>query len=302
VRSRQVAAVAALVVVTAAAVVTVVTYLNTPHPKNTTTAGGTPTPAPAGTEPGPVGSAPSPSPSPSGSPAPSTTPTVRSGGHRVPGAVLDLTNWKLTLPVAASGSSKAQEIVQPQLAGYAIAPYFTVTGAGDGVVFQANAGGATTSGSGYPRSELREMASGGSQPASWSTTSGTSTMTLRAAVTHLTAAKPQVTVAQIHDSSDDVLVIRLDGPHHLYAEHNGTDYGDLDNGYVLGTPFTAQLTASGGHIRISYNGVSTVDYPVSSSGDYFKAGCYTQSNTSKGDAASAYAEVVIYRLDVTHTG
>jgi hypothetical protein len=290
------------VVVVAAAVFAVVAYFNTAHP-TVTAAGGTPTPASAGTEPGPVASAPSPSPtgSPSTRPSPSATPTPRSGGHGMPGGVLNLTNWKLTLPVAANGSSKAQEILQPQLANYAITPYFTVNGGGDGVVFQANAGGATTSGSGYPRSELREMTSGGAKQASWSTTSGTSTMTVRTAITHLTSAKPQVTVAQVHDDSDDVLVIRLDGPHHLYAEHDGTNYGDLDNGYILGTPFTAQMTASGGHIRISYNGVSKVDYPVSGSGNYFKAGCYLQSNTSKGDAPGAYAEVVIYRLDVTHT-
>jgi poly(beta-D-mannuronate) lyase len=301
-RGRLLAAAAAAVVV-AAAVVAVVAFLNTPPP-TVTAAGGTPTPGPASTEPGPVPSAVSPSPtgSPSTRPPPSAAPTPRSGGHGLPGGVLNLTNWKLTLPIAADGSSKAQEIVQPQLASYSVAPYFTVNGGGDGVVFQANAGGATTSGSGYPRSELREMASGGARPASWSTTSGTSAMTVRTAITHLTSVKPQVTVAQIHDDSDDVLVIRLDGPHHLYAEHNGTNYGDLDTGYVLGTPFTAAMTASGGHIRISYNGVSKVDYPVSSSGDYFKAGCYTQSNTSKGDAPSAYAEVVIYRLDVSHTG
>jgi hypothetical protein len=79
-----------------------------------------------------------------------------------------------------------------------------------GVVFQANAGGATTSNSGYPRSELREMAAGGATEASWSTTSGTSTMTERLAITHLTTAKPQVTVGQVHDGSDDVLVVRLD--------------------------------------------------------------------------------------------
>jgi len=176
-----------------------------------------------------------------------------------------------------------------------------VNSAGTGVVFEANAGGVTTSNSGYPRSELREMTGGGQNEASWSTTSGHHTMLIRAAVTHLTVAKPQVTVAQVHDSSDDVLVIRLDGPHHLYAEHNGTDYGDLDTNYQLGTVFTAQFDISGGHIRISYNGVPKVDRAVSSSGDYFKAGCYTQSNTSKGDAPDAYAQVVIYTLVVTHS-
>jgi Alginate lyase len=304
---RRLVAAAVAVVLTATAVVAAVAFLGAPD-NTANTAGGTPTPASSSTE--PAATAPDPSPatssstSPSGSPSPrpSGSSTTRSGGHSLPGTILDLTNWKLTLPVAANGSSKAEEIVQPQLAGYRLDPYFMVNGGGDAVAFRAHAGGATTSGSGYPRSELREMTGGGAGQASWSTTSGTSTMTVRAAVTHLTTAKPQVTVAQVHNASDDVLVVRLDGPHHLYAEHDGTDYGDLDTGYVLGTPFTAEVTASGGHIRISYNGVSKVDYPVSGSGNYFKAGCYTQSNTSKGDKPDAYAEVLVYRLAVTHTG
>ncbi len=245
---------------------------------------------------------PSPSPSPSVSARPSSTPVPTgsraAGAHGLPSTLLDLTNWKLTLPIG--GSHKPTEIEQPALAGYSVSPYFVLNPAGTGVVFQANAGGVTTSNSGYPRSELREMTGGGRDEASWSTTSGTSTMVVREAVTHLTVAKPQVTVAQVHDDEDDVLVVRLDGPHHLYAEHDGTNYGDLDTGYQLGTAFTVQVTASGGHIRISYNGVPKVDYAKSSSGDYFKAGCYTQSNPDKGDAADAYAQVVIYALTVTH--
>jgi hypothetical protein len=36
------------------------------------------------------------------------------------------------------------------------------------------------------------------------------------------------------------------------------------------------------------------------SGCYFKASAYTQSNTSKGDEPTAYGEVIIYDLSVTH--
>jgi hypothetical protein len=264
---------------------------------------GTPAPGSA------VPSVPAPVSSPSGGASPtaaavSAPPTNGSSlapnGPSQPSGVFDLTNWKLTLPVTTGGSSKPQEILQPGLARFAMRPYFMVNAARTGVVFQANAGGATTSNSGYPRSELREMAAGGATEASWSTTSGTSTMTERLAITQLTAAKPQVTVGQVHDGSDDVLVVRLDGPHHLYAEHNGRNYGDLDTNYVLGTVFTVAMVASGGHIKIYYNGAQKVDYPIKSSGDYFKAGCYLQSNTSKGDAADAYAQVVIYGLRVTH--
>lgn len=126
-------------------------------------------------------------------------------------------------------------------------------------------------------------------------------MSVQLAITHLTVAKPQVTVAQIHHAGDDVLVVRLDGPGHLYVEHNGDDYGDLDTAYRLGSTFTVTFTVSGGHIRVSYNGVPKVDRVASSAADYFKTGRYTQSNTGKGDAPDGYAQMVNYRLTVTHS-
>ena len=74
----------------------------------------------------------------------------------LPAKVLDLANWKLTLP---SGE-------QPELATFKN-KFFHVDPKGDGVVFTAPAGGSTTSGSDYPRSELREMTDNGRNEASW---------------------------------------------------------------------------------------------------------------------------------------
>ena len=218
----------------------------------------------------------------------------------VPADVLDLTNWKLTLPVAAEDSDHAAEVEQPLLVTYT-SEYFRLTDAADGAVFRATVDGATTGGSQYPRSELREMTGDGAEKAAWSTTSGRHVLSLRAAITHLPVAKPQVVVAQVHDAEDDVLMIRLNGPRQLFVEHDGDNLGDLDADYVLGTPFDAEIVAENGRIAVFYNGVEKVDTAISSSGDYFKAGCYTQSNTSKGDEPDAYGETVIYRLNVTHS-
>jgi hypothetical protein len=229
----------------------------------------------------------------------------------VPAQILDLTNWKLTLPTAASGSTTAAEVAQPQLNSFVDTPWFDADSAGDGVAFRANAGGATTSGSGYPRSELREMTDNGSQEASWSTTSGTSTMVVREASTHLPAVKPQVVTAQIHDASDDVVEILADGlrsnsqgTYSICVRLNGAEQSKcLDDYYVQGTPFTLTMTAVAGVITIGYvNGStsSSMTYDRAQTGCYFKAGAYTQSNTSKGDAASAYGEDVIYGISVTH--
>lgn len=242
--------------------------------------------------------APAPSPGVSGNPpAPSPAPAT---GQRLPSQVLNLTNWKLTVPTDSNHDNIADEINQPELATYTSSPYFVANSAGDGVVFRAYANGATTSNSNYPRSELREMTNNGADEAKWSSTSGTHTMTIREAITHLPSVKPGVVAGQIHNASDDVIMIELNNKT-LYVENNGKNIGTLDANYALGTAFTVTIVASDGHLRVSYNGAQKVDFSKSGSGYYFKAGCYTQSNLSKGDSASAYAEVIIYGLSVSHT-
>ncbi len=220
-------------------------------------------------------------------------------GGNLPSGVLNLANSKLTLPIDTSHAGTPDEIKQPELATFQDGNYFYVNSARDGVVFTANCGGYTTSGSGYPRSELREMTSNGSINASWSTTSGTHTMEIRQAITHLPVVKPQVVAGQIHDAGDDVIVFRLEGSQ-LFIDQNGVNGPVLTTNYRLGDIFTAKFVARNGGVECYYNGRFIYTYPVSDSGCYFKAGCYTQSNTTKGDAPTAYGQVVIYNVSITH--
>jgi len=224
---------------------------------------------------------------------------------KLPSAVIDLTNWKLNIPVAGSnGFSK--EIMQPDLNGYAD-EYFHVNTAGDAVVFRAHANGVTTKGSTYPRSELREMQNNGKDKASWSIASGggTHTMMITQAVTHLPTQKPHVVVGQIHDADDDVIVFRLENKK-LFIDHNGTAGPVLTSDYHLGTKFTVQFVAGGDGVRCYYNGTLIETYPSTADGCYFKAGMYTQSKTTeKGGRedmydANAYGEVEIYYVIVSH--
>src|SRR6185503_11512401 len=217
----------------------------------------------------------------------------------LPSSVLNLTNWKLTLPVDTPRAGSPDEIRQPELAGFADTNYFRVNSARDGVVFVAHCGGATTSGSTYPRSELREMVGLGSGNASWSTLFGTHTMEITQAITHLPVVKPEVVAGQIHDANDDVIVFRLEGTK-LFINEHGTNGPMLTTSYRLGDVFTVKFVARNGGIECYYNGQYIYTYSVSALGCYFKAGCYTQSNTSRGDAPTAYGEVVIYGLSVTH--
>ncbi|GAA0645235.1 polysaccharide lyase family 7 protein [Kutzneria viridogrisea] len=221
-------------------------------------------------------------------------------GH--PAQVLDLKSWKLTLPTGSKGHPT--EVKQPALATYEAAPWFTPDAQCDGVRFRAAVNGVTTSGSGYPRSELREMSPDGSREASWSTTSGTSTLEVDEAVTHLPRTKDHVVTAQIHDRDEDVTVFRLEGSKLYVTKGDDTHYRLVTSDYRLGTRFRARFVAGGGQVRAYYNDQLVATTSVDSSGDYFKAGVYTQANCGNSEPCSAdnYGEVTVYGLRVSHQG
>jgi hypothetical protein len=230
--------------------------------------------------------------------------TTTGGGGSLPADVLNLTNWKITIPVDGSDSgSDADEIKQPQLATYSIDPYFKNNSTNTGVIFRAHTGGATTSGSGYPRSELREMTNNGATNASWSSGSGTHTMEIDQAITHLPVVKPHIVVGQIHDSGDDVIVFRLEGTK-LFIDINGNDGPTLNANYVLGTRFKVKFVVSNNQTKCYYNDALIYTHNQSYSGAYFKAGAYTQSSCTgtpgSSESCSAYGEVVIYNVTVSH--
>ena len=96
----------------------------------------------------------------------------RSNAHaqtRLPSSVLDLTDWKLTLPVEAPGSETAREVKRPELHSFSDRFFRVhVDPTGSGVVFTAPVEGATLPGRATHCSELREMTNGGTGNASWS--------------------------------------------------------------------------------------------------------------------------------------
>lgn len=222
-------------------------------------------------------------------------------GNALPSQVFDLTNWKLTLPIG-SGNTPT-EILQPQLETYSIDPWFHLNPEGTAIIFHVNHGGVTTSGSSNPRSELREMANDGKSQASWSSTSGTHTMTIEQKVTHLTNVKPEVVVGQIHDANDDITVFRLESNKLWITDGDNTHAFLVDGNYQLGTVFTVKIVVTGGVISYYYNDqLLTYNQHKSFSGAYFKAGNYLQSNPQKvpSESTSAYSEVEIYNVEVTH--
>jgi poly(beta-D-mannuronate) lyase len=207
----------------------------------------------------------------------------------VPSEVLDLSSWKLNLP------TDDQEVLPPQLAGFSD-PAFQVA---EAVAFTAECGGEAMPGSQYPRSELREMNPDGSN-AYWSTTVGQHTMNLTQRITHLPVVKQQLVFAQIHGDPEYLILAEID-QQALYVRYRNSIAGVLDTRYQHGTFFSLSIRASGGYVDVFYNGIHKVHQPLIADGCYFKAGCYLQSNVEKGDLPTAYGQVEISQLTVTHS-
>lgn len=232
------------------------------------------------------------------------TPPIVTAGYP---ADLISKDWYLTIPVLGP-KGYAAEIHQPDLATYAskffeLVPPTPTSPAG--IACRTWHGGATTSGSANPRSELREMAGGkGADKASWSSTKGRHQMTINGQVNRLTKVKPQTVIGQIHDDEDDVTVFRVEGGQ-LWLTKGDTTHGYLlDPAFALGKPYAIGFDVSGGVVSYTYNGaVVPFTCKVKTTGCYFKAGCYLQSNptTAPTEVATEYSEVILYSVSVTHT-
>jgi hypothetical protein len=204
-----------------------------------------------------------------------------------PAQVVDLRQWKIGLPTTV-------EINNPKLESYSDPSFQAV----QAVQFTVHCGDKAQPGSKYPRSELREMNADGSN-ASWSSTSGTHTMELTQRITHLPVVKPSLICGQIH-SADYLILIELTGKT-LAVRYVDNVVGVLDDSYQLGTSFDMKVVAANGYVDVYYNGVIKVHQAMAKTGCYFKAGCYLQSSTATGDVATAYGQVEISDLTISHS-
>jgi hypothetical protein len=259
--------------------------------------------------------------------APTTAPTTEPvRGCNYPAQVLDLTGWNVTVPTpggattANSGADadadpedvakakedekKAKEINQPELATFKAPPYFQVTPTCDSVAFRAPVNGITTSGSKYPRSELREMNPGGTETAEWSSSVGAHTFVVNEAFTALPQGKPNLVGVQIHDEDDDVSTFRLEGSNLYITEGDDTHHKLVTDKYVLGTRYEAKYIVSGDVIQAFYNGQLQTTMTKKFDKAYFKAGAYTQANCDDYTVqcnGSTYGETTVYSVHVEHS-
>jgi hypothetical protein len=86
--------------------------------------------------------------------------------------------------------------------------------------------------------------------------------------------------------------------------HDSTNYGLLEDKYVLGTEYTVKITTSDGIINVHYNDMTKpkLRIPAKCSTCFFKAGCYIQANLTKPDVRPEhFGEVHMSSLSVSHT-
>lgn len=209
--------------------------------------------------------------------------------------MIDLTNWSLTIPVG----NPAQIIKQPALNSYELDPWFVREG--ENLRFRANCGGGTTSGSSYPRCELREMKNGGRDPAKWSVKSGVHKMSLELSIDVVPLVKPEVVFSQVHGGSDDITVLKYDGKAGgiRYKVGDTTKSGILMP-YTLGQRLKVDAIAKGGYIYWYLNGVQKAKVASSSTTAYWKCPTYVQSNVERGDKPDAFGQCTLYSLEVSH--
>ena len=202
------------------------------------------------------------------------------------------------MPVDTARRGRPDEILQPDLSSFVDESHFYADATQGGVVFRSYIEGIPTKGSSYPRCELREMTADSNMKAEWSTEDpNLHTMVLKLAVTATPKVKPHVVCAQIHNAEPDLMMVRLEGKK-LFVERKPLGDVFLTRNYELGTFILLRIQAGQGRIKLWIDNELAMDWPVVAEGCYFKAGCYTQSNPSRGDRKGAYGEVIISTLEL----
>jgi Alginate lyase/RTX calcium-binding nonapeptide repeat (4 copies) len=233
-----------------------------------------------------------------------------------PSGNFDLSNWKITLPVDASGSTSGTAVEVKSLSGYQNSKYF-YTGSDGAMTFYAPVEGATTSGSNYARSELREM--NGSSTAAWKlSTGGTMSATLEVdAAPMRTGEGHKLVIGQIHGQNDEL--VRLywqDNKLHFNNDLSGSDNKEhsftfaADDGsqpdVSLHEKFSYTISVKNHDLNVDiyadgkvYHSHTTVNAVWDNDTFYFKAGAYLGANETNG---SGYGQTAFYGLAFNHNG
>jgi hypothetical protein len=231
--------------------------------------------------------------------------------------MINLTNWKLTLPIDKAGKNIGTAVEVYKLAGFNHVPYFEQPIDGS-LLFATPVDGSTTSGSKYPRSELREMA--GTKEAAWTIAKG-GIMSADMAVLEVPKLKNgklgHIVIGQIHGKNDELVrmyyepetktvnfhcdISGADGKEHVFKL---TDADGKEPSIEIGERFSYRIEAKAKLVTVTvfadgkvYSVKMTPHKKWSTDKFYFKGGVYSGVNETQG---TGVAKTVFYALDVTH--
>lgn len=224
---------------------------------------------------------------------------------------IDLSHWKLTLPVRASeneGGNPLEIVPSKLIAGYTHADYFRFDPDGT-MVFWCPVSGATTENTDYARTELREMLDPADDNVCWPAP-GTHVLNARCRVSEVPSSQ-KVIIGQIHGYSGKANpLIKLQffkGRIEALVKEKARKGKDLKltfNDVGLDKEFDYEIRLQDGLLRVSVNGASQMvnvfekDPEWASQSLYFKAGAYVQDNEGR---ASEGARVSFSKLTVSHS-
>ena len=216
------------------------------------------------------------------------------------GDVINLSIWKLVIPMDDNGDEVADEVSMPTLRLFEDPDFFHLSDDKDSVVFRARCDAPKSECSKYPRSELREMKKGGTGETSWGTNDGkVHNLTFSAAFLAVPDKSKDVVCARIADSEKDLLKVRLKG-RKLLIDREDAEPVILDEDYEPGTFFNLMIIADNGRIRALYERKQIMEWQVERDGLFFRVGCYTLSDPDKGDKPDSYGETAFKSVFVTH--
>ena len=204
----------------------------------------------------------------------------------------------------------------------ALAPYFTPAPGGTAVQFQSFMVGAIRPpdghghGSKYTRSELRELDSHGAKR-TWNGKDGTHILSGTTAVMHMPPKSRKICVAQIHGSVSDTLELRVEseddgtatgGFRWIAKLSNGNEHGPasatptVKDDYTLGDEVDWEIkVADSGTVTVTIDGKAHVVGKAALSEQFFKTGCYTQTNhNDSGNPEDEFEAITLRNLRLSH--
>ncbi|MGK2911124.1 MAG: polysaccharide lyase family 7 protein [Sphingobium sp.] len=224
-------------------------------------------------------------------------------------------DWTLALPVDSDGKTTGASSNIERLPTYQGSEYFR--SGDDSLVFRAMVDGATTKGTKYARSELRELTDG--KLAAWNLKQGgtmTATLKIDEAPTYFNGTPGKFIIGQIHGKDDELVRLYWDNGG-VYFKNDQAGPSNREMTFDLlaadgtkasidaGEIFSYKIDAVGNSLQVSvfadgkvYSSTTPINAVWQPDKLYFKAGVYLGVNETQGSGAG---QATFYALDFGHS-